>query len=466
MADSPSERRHWQSVIRAFDGYQQYHMSAQHARRMSVLTLPKAEKEVYKMLGYMDKVDAVDEGIRQNQEFLEEMISNPVFSEMLTDPEPADAHTHDQKHPHSHDHGHGDDHSHSHGQTSRPVSPGSISSRQQLDAAQDKVRSTLRSFVRDWSSLGQPERDACYTPCLEALEKWFPSSQDYPEGGQVKIDVDGQRRERKVRNRGEVRVLVPGCGLGRLAMEIASQGFTAQGNEFSTYMLIASDWVLNQTTQSNSHTIYPFLHSFSNHLTTEHHLLLSTTIPDVCPTDVFGRAAGSGKHKPGAFSLVAGDFEEIYGKDNNTTPGQADADADTDEGEDQSDQWDAIVTCFFIDCSRNILNYLRIIHALLPPSGIWINIGPLLWHFENSPTTSIKGERSVELSLNEVKQLGEIVGFEFREEKMIKSTYTSPPEGMLRHEYTTAFWVATKKEPQVLIQGNKVLPNPKYTKSA
>lgn len=38
--------------------------------------------------------------------------------------------------------------------------------------------------------------------------------------------------------------------------------------------------------------------------------------------------------------------------------------------------------------------------------------GPLLWHFENSPTTSHKGEGSIELSLDEVKHLARMVGFD------------------------------------------------------
>jgi len=43
---------------------------------------------------------------------------------------------------------------------------------------------------------------------------------------------------------------------------------------------------------------------------------------------------------------------------------------------------------------------------------VWINLGPLLWHFENSPTTSAEGEGSIELSLDEVKELAENIGFE------------------------------------------------------
>lgn len=55
---------------------------------------------------------------------------------------------------------------------------------------------------------------------------------------------------------------------------------------------------------------------------------------------------------------------------------------------------------------------MRIIHTILKPGGVWINVGPLLWHFENSPTTSAKGEGSVELSLDEVKDLARAVGFD------------------------------------------------------
>ena len=44
----------------------------------------------------------------------------------------------------------------------------------------------------------------------------------------------------------EVSVLVPGAGLGRLAYEIASRGFTCQGNEFSMHMLFGSNFILNR----------------------------------------------------------------------------------------------------------------------------------------------------------------------------------------------------------------------------
>ena len=45
---------------------------------------------------------------------------------------------------------------------------------------------------------------------------------------------------------GEISILVPGAGLGRLAFEIARRGYTCQGNEFSLFMLFASNFVLNK----------------------------------------------------------------------------------------------------------------------------------------------------------------------------------------------------------------------------
>lgn len=44
----------------------------------------------------------------------------------------------------------------------------------------------------------------------------------------------------------EVKVLVPGAGLGRLAWEIACLGYSCQGNEWSFFMLFSSNYVLNR----------------------------------------------------------------------------------------------------------------------------------------------------------------------------------------------------------------------------
>jgi carnosine N-methyltransferase len=43
------------------------------------------------------------------------------------------------------------------------------------DSDMEKVRSTLRQFVRDWSADGIPEREATYTPILNAINSYYGS---------------------------------------------------------------------------------------------------------------------------------------------------------------------------------------------------------------------------------------------------------------------------------------------------
>lgn len=47
------------------------------------------------------------------------------------------------------------------------------------------------------------------------------------------------------RCRARINVLVPGAGLGRLVFDLAYNGFAAQGNEWSVFMLLASNLILN-----------------------------------------------------------------------------------------------------------------------------------------------------------------------------------------------------------------------------
>jgi len=103
--------------------------------------------------------------------------------------------------------------------------------------------------------------------------------------------------------RGGINVLVPGSGLGRLAFDIAHEGFSAQGNEFSYYMLLASNFILNKTQRINQFKIYPYIHSFSN-IVKSSDVLTEATIPDVNPSEI---------PRGTDFSMVAGDFIEVYG---------------------------------------------------------------------------------------------------------------------------------------------------------
>lgn len=88
-------------------------------------------------------------------------------------------------------------------------------------------------------------------------------------------------------------------------------------------MLLASFFILNRTTERNEHTLFPFAHSSSNHPTAASQLRC-ITVPDVLPLDYL-------RGPESDFSLVAGEFLEIYG------------------GDDEKEQWDVVVTCFYLD---------------------------------------------------------------------------------------------------------------------
>ncbi|KAI7743561.1 hypothetical protein M8C21_000760 [Ambrosia artemisiifolia] len=256
----------------------------------------------------------------------------------------------------------------------------------------DKVRCVIRNIVRDWAAEGQKERDQCYKPILEELVRHFPErSKESPPT-----------------------CLVPGAGLGRLALEISCLGFISQGNEFSYYMMICSSFILNQTQDVGEWTIYPWIHSNCNSLS-DADQLRAVSIPDILP-------AGAGITE--GFSMCGGDFVEVYGD-----PSQVGA-------------WDAVVTCFFLDTAHNIVEYIEIISKILKDGGVWINLGPLLYHFADM--YGQEDEMSVELSLEDVKRVAIHYGFQLEVEKTIETTYTTNPRAMMQNHYFSAFWTMRK----------------------
>lgn len=94
-----------------------------------------------------------------------------------------------------------------------------------------------------------------------------------------------------------------------------------------------------------------------------------------------------------------------------------------------------------MDTAKNIIEYMEVIRNTLKQGGTWINIGPLLYHFEDSSA----GDTSIELSLESVKRVAQELGFEFKKESMVSTTYTSNPDGMLKYVYDCAFWTAVKR---------------------
>ncbi|EFH55627.1 hypothetical protein ARALYDRAFT_902264 [Arabidopsis lyrata subsp. lyrata] len=257
----------------------------------------------------------------------------------------------------------------------------------------DKVRCIIRNIVRDWAAEGQRERDQCYKPILEELDSLFPdrSKESTPPA-----------------------CLVPGAGLGRLALEISCLGFISQGNEFSYYMMICSSFILNYSQVPGEWTIYPWIHSNCNSLS-DNDQLRPIAIPDIHPASA-GITEG--------FSMCGGDFVEVYNESSH------------------AGMWDAVVTCFFIDTAHNVIEYIETISKILKDGGVWINLGPLLYHFAD--TYGHENEMSIELSLEDVKRVASHYGFVIEKERTIETTYTTNPRAMMQNRYYTAFWTMRK----------------------
>ena len=295
----------------------------------------------------------------------------------------------------------------------------------------EKARSCVNQFFRDWSAEGAAERSKCIDPVLHSLEAEFALKANdaalYPD-------------------KASMRVLVPGAGLGRLLFELCRAGFTARGNEISYHMLMASSLVLNETYRVGQYTIAPFALSSRNHLKREDQFR-TCAIPDVHP-EIELEKASEGMRVPAfeRLSMDAGDFCVVYSSQR------------------YKETFDAVPTVFFIDTAPNIIRYIQAVHNCLKVGGIWINVGPLHWHWEEKSPETEQGDKlkkhlknvedagigdpgSVELTDEEVIKLVEHFGFsiEKHEPGSIESGYIGNDRGMLQSIYRSSLWIARKK---------------------
>ncbi|KAH8396300.1 hypothetical protein KR222_007659 [Zaprionus bogoriensis] len=207
----------------------------------------------------------------------------------------------------------------------------------------------------------------------------------------------------------EIKILVPGAGLGRLTYELACRGYACEGNEFSYFMLIASNFVLNLCDYEDKHVLYPWVHQYVNNMRRADQVA-SVRFPDVCPV----------RNPPkGNIEMAAGDFLEVY-----KTP----------------DAYNCVATCFFIDCANNVIDFIRTIYRILAPGGIWVNLGPLLYHYSD-----VSGQNSIEPTYEDLLIIMESVGFDILSTRTgIRTQYAQNPQSMKQSEYQSLFWVCRK----------------------
>ena len=149
-------------------------------------------------------------------------------------------------------------------------------------------------------------------------------------------------------------------------------------------MLITSNYIMNELDKKDACVIIPNIHTLCNR-TTSSDIFKEYKLPDICLSDEIDPRA--------EFSMVAGEFLEVYGKG----AGEMGINLDV---------WDVVSTCFFIDTAHNIVEYVQCIYDILKKGGLWVNVGPLLYHY-----SEMQGEMSIELTWEEVIVVAEKIGF-------------------------------------------------------
>ncbi|KAI0124248.1 N2227-like protein-domain-containing protein [Xylariales sp. AK1849] len=381
-------------IFSALDSFAQYgktaHLDCTHIRRQAFYSLPQVH---WKMLAeppfsYLETLDRVDAAIERNAELARVILKFGLRSFGMNEGPSEEGHA------------------------KMPEEWAGIAKY----SDKDKARSTIRQFYRDWSSEGCLERNACYGPVFRALEA---QKVKYPDKSPMKV-------------------LVPGAGLGRLVFDLCQKGYFSEGNEISYHQLLASSYILNNVEKAGQHTIYPWVHSFSNHRNRENQFQ-SYKVPDIHPQHTLAQTRGIG-----AMQMCAADFLCLYGD------------------ESHKDQYDAVAACFFLDTAPNLIRYLEVIRHCLVPGGILINVGPLLWHWENhvpghhgydgdadtdENSIGIGEPGNFELTHDEVVALVEKMGFIVeKQETDIHAPYVQDSQSMLQTVYKAAHWVARKSE--------------------
>jgi carnosine N-methyltransferase len=238
---------------------------------------------------------------------------------------------------------------------------------------------------RDWTKERKKERDTNYIPIINMVINYVKSGSN---------------------------ILIPGAALFRLGYELAKLGYNIDGNDYNFFNVILCDYLFNHS-KKNEFSFQPFIRSFSNYLT-EDAVFSKYSFPD---EDISPNLEGKGK-----MTMIAGDFTKSYN--------------------DKKNYYDCVITCFFIDTAKNIFEYIDVIQKVIKEGGIWINFGPLSYHwigYDNIP--------SIELPYDKLKEIIQNFGFEYINEELNKTViYCEMEQSMKNDVFNCVFFTARKKE--------------------
>jgi len=223
-------------------------------------------------------------------------------------------------------------------------------------------------IIRDWTNERAHERKETYNDIINDVLEIFPSSCD----DSIKY-----------------KFLIPGSALNRLGYELCKYGYDIEGNDYLFFNGIFSDFIFNHA-KKEEFCIYPNIDSFSNFLD-EDSIFRKYSFPDV-DIDI------KNNNKCGKFKVSIGDFVKLYYNKKN--------------------YFDCIITCYFIDTAQNVIQYIDIIYNILKKGGIWINFGPLSYHWSGYPNSI-----SIELPYDKLKEVICNYGFEYIKESFRNCTF-------------------------------------------
>ncbi|KAL2421333.1 hypothetical protein ABEF95_001543 [Exophiala dermatitidis] len=362
LAD-PLERR---AIFAALDSFRQYrkttHYNTTHRRRQNLYALPSAQWQMLAAppISLLDTLSAVDDAIDCNADLADAIYEVGLASFGLSDDEETPSSTATKQHnPNWNWHG--------------QAKPNDIS----------KAQSTIRQFYRDWTAQGFAlEVQPLLNMILADLEMYLPIRP------KPRPDVDTTTTESQSHNNrnhhsddfsSSPSLLLPGAGLGRILFELCLHGYSATGNEISYHQLLASNFILNCTRHADQFAIYPFAHSFTNvrararaqcaraEQTARHEQSQTETATD---EQSHTQTDTEVPVPVGEMNMTAGDFVLSY------------------SGFDTASTFDGVVSVFFIDTAPNLIRYIETVKNCLKQGGYWINIGPLLWHFDDRAPSS------------------------------------------------------------------------------
>ena len=360
-----------------------------------------------------------------------------------------------------------------------------------------KVDSVLKSLARDWSADGKDERSVAYDRIINAIESYYENN-----------TTKSYNCPDHIHRRANVRIAVPGSGLGRLAWELYSRGYTVEGSDFSLPMLVASDFILNgrcgvrsdgendvtTTTTQLQFAISPWLAETKNVLSIENRVR-SVIVPDIDPGIVLLQSPKEqhDEEEEAEFTMLAGEFLHLYSHflpdQQQTQPNDNNyKDKHSSPHQQRQNKFHVVACSFFLDTAPTLPHYLQTIYHMLEVGGLLVHFGPLMYHWSghgnllpgdedvvvdtNVGITAGVGEHdytssniqqikssyntrndrldsryliSIDYTWDEVHEMLTNIGFEIIvEERNIPARYTSDACSMMHVVYDCVFCVARR----------------------